>query len=122
MVFNLKSIKSIAWLLLLGLGVLVFVFAFISGTEDLGMWKNFPNTLPWLGLIFLTWLARKNPVSGGLLIFLYGLGIVYFFNFNGPNFFVSTFIMTLLIPILGFIILLCGYLILNREKPADKTQ
>lgn len=107
---------------LLILGILVFVFALVSGSEDVGLLKNIPNSLPWLLLLVLTVYSFKKPVFGGLLIILYGLALVYFFNFRGSNFFLTTFILTMIIPLLGFVILACGYYLENVTKGKHETQ
>lgn len=91
---------------LLTVGILVFCFAFMSGAETensivIGILKNSPNALPWLAILVLTWLAWKYELMGGILITQLGGFLVYFFNFSGPNFFLSTFFLTLLITILG---------------------
>ncbi len=119
---NVKTIKSIAWIVLLLLGLLVFVFALLSGSEDIGLLKNSLNTLPWIALLLVTLYAWKKPVFGGLILILLGLAMVYFFNFSGKNFFLSTFILTLVIPLLGFVILFCGYYLNNLLDPPNKTQ
>jgi hypothetical protein len=119
---TVKTIKSIAWFVLLLLGLLVFVFALISGNEDIGLLKNSANTLLWVALLSVTIYAWKKPVFGGFTVILIGLVMVYLFNFNGKNFFLSTFILTLVIPLLGFIILICGYYLDNLPDPPHETQ
>jgi hypothetical protein len=97
------------------IGGLAFGFALISGAEDYGgglsgILKNSPNALPWLSLLLLVLLAWKRELVGGMLITLFGLTLLYFFNFSGPNFFWSTFVLTLFIPILGLFLILSWYL------------
>lgn len=96
---------------LLTLGVLVFIAALIFGAGDygggiMGIIKNSPNALPWALLLVTVFIAWKKEMVGGIIIMIFGVGLVYFFNFSGPNFWWSTFIMTLLIPILGSFFLL----------------
>lgn len=119
---TIKRIKSFTGVGLLILGALVFVFALLSGSEDVGLLRNSPNSIPWLLLIVLTVYSFKKPVFGGLLIILYGLALVYFFNFRGANFFLTTFILTMIIPLLGFVILSCGYYLENVIKQNKETQ
>jgi hypothetical protein len=100
---------------LLVIGVLVFGFALDSGAEEYGggingIIKNSPNAIPWLSLILLVIIAWKWELTGGIIITLFGLAMLYFFNFHGPNFWWSTFIITLLIPLLGSFFLLSWYL------------
>ena len=113
---TIKNIKTLAWFILLFLGILVFVFALFSGSEDVGILKNSPNALPWAALLLITLYAWKKPVTGGIILFLLGLGMVYFFNFSGKNFFLTTFVMTSSIPLLGLILFLCGYYITKRKE------
>lgn len=119
---TIKNIKLLTGIGLLILGVLVFVFALVSGSEEVGLLKNSPNALPWLLLLVLTIYSFKKPVFGGLLIILYGLALVYFFNFRGTNFFLTTFILTMVIPLLGFVILASGYYLENVLKRKQETQ
>lgn len=100
---------------LLILGILVFIFALLSGSEDYGggisgIIKNSPNALPWLVLLVLIFVAWKWELVGGIIITLLGLAMMYFFNFRGLNFFLVTFILTLLIIILGSFFILSWYL------------
>ena len=119
---TVRNLKAIAWLVLLLLSILVFVFALISGSEEVGLVKNSLNALPWLALLLVIIYTWKKPVFGGLILIVLGLAMVYFFNFRGTNFFLTTFIMTLVIPDLGFVILFCGYYFNNLEDSPNKTQ
>ena len=97
---------NIARYSLLCLSVLVFIFALLSGSEDYGgglsgIIQNSPNALPWLLLLALTFIAWKWELIGGIIITVIGLYMVYFFNFEGQNFFAITFIITSVIVILG---------------------
>jgi hypothetical protein len=102
---------------LLFLGIVVFIFALISGVDDsqgmfIGIIKNFPNSLPWLGLLATVFLAWKNEFAGGTLISVLGIIMIYFFN-SGPNFFLATFILTVLVTLFGIFFLL-SWLIRRR--------
>lgn len=101
--------------ILLVLGIMVFVFALLSGSEEFGgglkgIIQNSPNAIPWLGLLILVFIAWKSELAGGILITVSGLFMIYFFNFSGPNFFPVTFILTVLITILGAFFIVSWYL------------
>ncbi len=100
---------------LLALSILVFTFALLSGSEGFGgglggVIKNSPNALPWLVLLAFNYVAWKWELIGGIIITLLGFGMLYFFNFHGNNFFVSTFVLTLLIIALGVLFIISWYL------------
>ena len=111
-------IRIVSLSLLTILAVLVVAFALVSGSEDYGggiegVIQNSPNALPWLTLLALVILAWKKELLGGIMITLLGIGLAIFFN-TGSNFFLSTFILTLLIPLLG-IALLVSYAMRNSS-------
>lgn len=96
---------------LLGLSILLLIFALISGSESFGgglegIIKNSPNALPWLGLLLIAILSFKRPQQGGYLTVIAGFVLMYFFNFRGENFFLLTFVFCLLIILLGFILII----------------
>ncbi len=108
-------LRYIARYSLLFVGGLTFIFALISGSEEygggfMGIIKNSPNALPWLLLLALIFLAWKKELVGGIIITVLGILMLYFFNFRGPNFFVSTFILTCIVIILGSFFILSTYL------------
>ena len=108
-------LRNIARYFLLVLGILVFIFALLSGSEGYGggvegIIKNSPNALPWLILLILVYVAWRWELLGGIIITILGLSMVYFFNFTGSNFFITTFIMTLLIVLLGSFFIFSWYL------------
>ncbi len=91
---------------LLILGILVFLFALVSGSEGfgggiMGIIKNSPNAIPWLALLLFVLVAWKWELIGGIIITVLGMAMFYFFNFADPNFFLFTFILTIIITILG---------------------
>ena len=99
----------------LTLGILVFVFALLSGSESFGggikgIIKNSPNALPWFVLLIIIFIAWKRELVGGIIITLMGFFALYFFNFRGPNFFMVTFILCLSIIILGSFFIISWYL------------
>ena len=100
---------------LLIIASLMFVFALLSGSEGngniiSGIIKNSPNTLPWLVLLAIVFISWKRELIGGILITAIGFTMMYFFNFAGTNFFLVTFLLTLLITLLGIFQLLSLFL------------
>lgn len=112
---KINILKNIAFFGLLLIASSLFIISLLSGSRDYGngiiaIIKNSPNALPWFVLLLLILIAWKKQLIGGVLIFIFGLLLVYFFNFNGPNFWWFTFIMTSIIPFLGFLFLIAWYL------------
>ena len=108
-------LRNIARYTLLVLVILVFIFALLSGAEKYGggihgIIKNSPNSLPWLILLILIFIAWKKELVGGIIITLIGIAMLFFFVLFGNNFFLSTFILTLLIIVLGSFFILSWYL------------
>jgi hypothetical protein len=71
--------------LLLGLTLLIFVFALLSGAEEFGgglqgIVQNSPNALPWLGLLVVNFVVFKWQKIGGVLLTIFGVGTIFFFN------------------------------------------
>ncbi len=112
--------RTVARYTLLVFGILIFLFALVSGSEDYGgglrgILENSPNALPWLVLLLLVLVAWRWELTGGILITLLGLFLIYFFNIRGNNFFVSTFFLTLLVTILGSFFIVSWGLGLKKE-------
>lgn len=108
-----NAARYIARYSLLIIALLVFTFALLSGSESfgggiIGLIKNSPNTLPWVGLIGLIILAWKNELLGGISLTVFGIILVAFFN-TGANFFLSTFILTISITLLSSLFLVSWY-------------
>ncbi len=87
---------------LLTIGIVVFIFALLSGSEGYGneiqgIVKNSPNALPWLLLLVFLAIAWKFELTGGILIIISGFTLTVFFNAGGNHFYLTTFIMTSLI-------------------------
>ena len=112
---NLANIlRKIARYGLLSIGLLVFVFAALSGSEEYGggiqgIVKNLPNAIPWLTLLLLVFISWRRELFGGILTMVFGIALIQFFN-AGPVFFVPTFIVTLIVPLLGACLVLSWYL------------
>jgi len=100
---------------LLTIGTVVFIFALLSGSKEYGggisgMIKNSPNALPWLLLLILPGIAWKWELAGGILITALGLAMVFFFNIGSNNFYITTFLITILIPLFGIFFLISWHL------------
>jgi len=113
---KVKFIRRIAKVLLLFIISVIYIFALISGSENLGggfigILKNFPNTLPWILLFGINYLVWKKEMIGGIILIAFGLLITWFFNFTGHNFWWSTFALTSLLTIFGII-----FVILSSKK------
>ena len=94
-------LKHSSRIVLLILSVGVFVFALVSGSESMGggvkgVLKNIPNTFPWALLILAVLSSYKWPKLGSVLSLVFSLVLMYFLNFSGGNFFLSTFVLCLL--------------------------
>ena len=109
-----------ARIILLLMGVVVFVFGLLSGAENSegitafsGIINNSPNAIPGAVILLFVFIAWKHELIGGILITLFGLFLVYFFNFSGNNFFITTFVATLVITTFG-IFFIFSWLIRKR--------
>jgi len=108
-------LRNIARFSLLTISILVIIFALLSGAEDygggiMGIIKNSLNTIPWVVVLLLVYVAWKWELIGGIVITLLGLFLVYFFNFKGQNFYLITLLLTILITILGLFFIISWYL------------
>jgi hypothetical protein len=115
-------LRNIARYVLLVLGVLVFLFALISGAESFGggvkgIIKNSPNALPWLVLLLLLWLAWKRELIGGLLLMVLGVGLFFFFYSAGGIVHWFPFVLTSLVAVLGTFFVISWIL----EQPGSST-
>ncbi|HHB52203.1 MAG TPA: hypothetical protein ENK75_04055, partial [Saprospiraceae bacterium] len=66
-------------------GILVFLFALVSGSEAyggglMGIIKNSPNALPWALLLLLVGIAWKWEFLGGILILALAAYLFYLFK------------------------------------------
>ena len=121
-----KQIKTANWFrniaryAMLTIGVLIFVFALVSGAEEYGgglqgVVKNSPNALPWVALLVIVFIAWRWELVGGTLIILVGGFAYWFISFRGNSFNVAPFIIFLLIILMGEFFLISWYL---RRKNA----
>ena len=109
-----KYLRNSARYFLLVTGLLVFVFALLSGSERfgggiMGIIKNSPNALPWLLFLIFVFFAWKWELVGGIIITLFGVAALMFFN-SGPNFFWAPFVIALLFILFGSFFLFSWYL------------
>ncbi|MCD6366920.1 MAG: hypothetical protein J7L46_05200 [Bacteroidales bacterium] len=113
-------LRNIARYTLLILGILVFVFALLSGAEKYdnglqGIIQNSPNALPWILLLTVVFIAWKWELTGGILTILLSIGMLIFFVLLGNHFFLIPFILTMVIIILGFFFILSWHLRKKQE-------
>ncbi|MCD6089962.1 MAG: hypothetical protein J7J72_00545 [Bacteroidales bacterium] len=113
--------RKIARYTSLTLGVLVFVFALISGSVEYGggiqgIIKNSPNALPWLLFLLLVFVAWKWEVVGGIVIIILGLSFLYVFNFPSAHFFSTASIISFLIIFIGVCYILSWYYSWDNSK------
>ena len=107
---TLRVLRMVTRSLLVAFACLWFGFALLSGAAQHGegfqaVLRNFANTLPWLGLFVVVYLAFRNELLGGLLIIVAGLASAFFFNaFASP---LILFAISLPLLALGGALLLC---------------
>jgi len=95
----------------------------MSGCEEYGggfsgILKNSPNALPWLLLLVLAGVARKWQFTGGILITLIGIGLLYFFGIFDSEYQTATLIIALFPVILGSLLILSWGL--KQQTPKQK--
>lgn len=106
-----QIIGSISLIILLIFGLLVFMFALVSGSETFGgglygIIRNSPNAIPWAALLILVWVAYRWKLIGGILITLLGFGLLYLFRIFTAEFATITFIIALFPVVLGSMLIL----------------
>ncbi|OYT16077.1 MAG: hypothetical protein B7C24_09705 [Bacteroidetes bacterium 4572_77] len=117
-----KILSISAMLMGVFVGVLVFIFALLSGSEAygggfMGILKNSPNALPWLVFLATIWLAWKWPLLGGILLNILGIFSLFFFVFSSPVFHWPVFVLSIIIMSIGCLFLASWYLSANKKKP-----
>ena len=113
-----KLLKHVSRYGLLIIGLITFSFSLISGAEGnniLSIVKNSPNTIPWVILLALTLLSFKRELTGALAILIFGAILFFLFN-SGPNFFLVSFILSLIIPTFGLMLLMSWFI--ERKESA----
>ncbi len=111
-------LRHTARTLLLVFGILIFIFALVSGAATFGpgikgVVLNSPNALPWLILLILVYVAWNNELVGGILIALLGILTVFFFNTLKHA--AVFFIISLPLVVLGGFFVLSWYLRNHRN-------
>ncbi len=101
------------------IGILVFIFALLSGAEEYGggingIIRNSTNALPWLLFFVLIYIAWKWEVVGGIITIILGLTMLYAFNFPAVNFLSIASILAILIIIIGSFFILSWYLRIGK--------
>lgn len=118
---TISAIRVTSLIILLVFGLLVFVFALLSGSETYGggisgIIKNSPNALPYAILLVLVYVAWRWPLIGGILITLLGFGLLYLFGFFDTNRDLIPFIVAMVPVIFGGLIIFCWGLQFNQSK------
>jgi hypothetical protein len=113
--------RSLARYPLLILGILVFLFALLSGSEGygggiMGIIKNSPNAIPWAILLILVLVAWKWELIGGILIVGLGIAMFYLLNWGALFFSLFPFFLTIIITILGSFFIVSWLLRRNAEQ------
>ncbi len=84
---EMKRVRNVLRYILLIFGVLITLFAILSGAERYGggiegIIKNSPNALPWIVFIVLVIISWKWKIVGGIGLIIFGTYMMFFFNFS----------------------------------------
>lgn len=104
--------KTIHWfprIFILIFAILIFIFALFSGAEQLGggikgVLLNSPNTIPWIILLGIVWLAWKRPKIGGYILIIISILFTIFFDIPRELIAILYITLPLLIPGIIFVI------------------
>ncbi|WP_050932031.1 DUF7670 domain-containing protein [Aestuariivita boseongensis] len=82
---TVRILRLVVRTLLVALALFWFIFAWLSGAAEYGQGigaviRNLPNSVPWLFLFIIVYIAFRWELAGGILIMLAGLGSVVFFD------------------------------------------
>ena len=107
-----KLIRTIARALLLVIAAFWFVFALLSGAQELGggikgIVMNSPNALPWLVLLGLVYVAWRWELVGGSIIAAMGLATIVLFD--AYEHLVPLFAISVPLVLLGGALMYCGW-------------
>ena len=75
--------RNTARYVLLIFGILIFLFALVSGAESFTIkeiLKNSPNSFPWICFLLAVLIAWKNELLGGIILILLGFSGAFFFS------------------------------------------
>lgn len=116
-----QIIGTTSLIILLIFGILIFMFALVSGSETFGggfygIIRNSPNAIPWAALLILVWVAYRWKLIGGILITLLGFGLLYLFRIFTSEFVTVTFIIALFPVLLGSMLILSWGLTHRQKK------
>lgn len=94
-----EKITTIVKVFLLLYGAFFFFFALFSGASDYGggiegLIYNFPNTLPWILLFVIIYIAWRWEFLGGVILFFLGLASIFFFNIYESKSWITFLIMS----------------------------
>lgn len=111
-------IRSAAKYFLLLIWSIVVLYLLIENyQDDSSRFDSFilqsPYTLIWLILLGLILIAWKWDFFGGVTIVLFGIAMFYYFNFRSINLFTIESLLAIAIVILGLLILLAWYMLLE---------
>jgi len=108
----MERVRNVLRYILLIFGILITLFAILSGTERYGggiegIIKNSPNALPWIVFIVLVLISWKWEFIGGISLIIFGGCMMFFFNFS-------------LIPtLISLLIIASGVIIILTKKKDD---
>ncbi|MDZ7844446.1 MAG: hypothetical protein U5K99_06565 [Anaerolineales bacterium] len=113
------QVKKVSRSILMILAAFWFGFSLFSGAESFGGgWRgllaNSPNALPWLALLIFVYFSWTYEIISGALITAEGIFTLFFFDAFNSLFVLLT--ISLPILLLGFSLLVTGYL---TRKPDD---
>jgi hypothetical protein len=116
-----KYLRGIARYTLLVIFSLVFIISLLSGSGDyggglMGILKNSMNSVPWLILLSILFIAWKWELIGGILITTIGTIAIYYFNLREAEYLKFTFFMGLIIIIFGSFLIISWYIRRNASK------
>jgi hypothetical protein len=111
-------IRSAAKYFLLLIWSIVVLYLLIENYQDeRSRFDSFilqsPYTLIWLILLGLILIAWKWDLFGGVTIVLFGIAMFYYFNFRSIDLFTIESLLAIAIVILGLLILLAWYMLLE---------
>jgi len=120
-----KILRWIARIILLLVSLFWFVFALLSGAEELGgglkgIIMNSPNALPWLLLFVFVYVVWKWELIGGILITIFG--ILTILAFDTFEHLINFSLISLPLILLGIFLILSWYLTKNNKpQPYEKS-
>ena len=113
-------LRNIARYTSLAIGIIVIVYALFTKYDDYGegisgIINNSTNLLPWTMLLVSIYIAWNWEILGGVIISLFGIAMLYFFNFKAAIFFSIGSVLAVFVVLLGFSFVFSGYLRKNKK-------